>query len=212
MSSDSAEDLLETLRSLDADLRGSMRERFDRDLPFEELLFDRWERARSLGFGERTSIYHNAYVFGDVRVGPDTWIGPFVMLDGSGSTVQIGQWCCISPGVQIYTHDTVQRSLTGGRAPATTAPVRIGDRSYIGTQSVILPGVTIGDQCVVGAGSIVSHDVPVRSIAIGVPAQVRGHVELDAHGERATLMWGLLKRRTATPGPLHLADAPKSMV
>jgi acetyltransferase-like isoleucine patch superfamily enzyme len=189
MSSARAEELLETLRSLDGDLSRLMRERFDRDLPFEELIFDRWERARALGFGERASIYHNAYVFGDVRVGPDTWIGPFVMLDGSGSPVQIGEWCCVSPGVQIYTHDTVQRSLTGGRAPATSAPVRIGDRSYIGSQSVILPGVTIGDQCVVGAGSIVSRNVPARSIALGVPAQVKGRVELDARGERAELKW-----------------------
>lgn len=184
-----ADDLLETVRGLHGDLRRSMRERFDRDLPFEELIFDRWERARSLGFGERASIYHNAYVFGDVRVGADTWIGPFVMLDGSGGPLQIGEWCCISPGAQIYTHDTVQRSLTGGRAPTDSAPVRIGDRTYIGSQSVILPGVTVGEQCVVGAGSIVSRDVPARCIATGVPAQVTGRVALDGEGARARLEW-----------------------
>jgi acetyltransferase-like isoleucine patch superfamily enzyme len=181
--------LLETLRSLHGDLRRSMQERYDRDLPFEELVFDRWERARALGFGERASIYHNAYVFGDVRVGPDTWIGPFVMLDGSGGPVEIGEWCCISTGVHVYTHDTVQRSLTGGSAPRTSAPVRIGDRSHVGSQSVILPGVTIGDHCVVGAGSMVNRDVPPHSIAVGVPARVRGRVELDPAGDRAELKW-----------------------
>jgi acetyltransferase-like isoleucine patch superfamily enzyme len=189
MSSPSAAALLETLRSLHGDLRSSMRERFDRDLPLEELVFDRWERARELGFGERASIYHNSYVFGNVRVGANTWIGPFVMLDGSGGMVEIGEWCCISTGVQVYTHDTVERSLTGGRAPATCAPVRIGDRSYVGSQSVILPGVTIGDHCVLGAGSIVNRDVPSHSIAVGIPARVRGRVELDPAGERAELKW-----------------------
>jgi acetyltransferase-like isoleucine patch superfamily enzyme len=189
MSSPSAAALLETLRSLHGDLRRSMRERHDRDLPFEELVFDRWERARALGFGERASIYHNAYVFGDVRVGPNTWIGPFVMLDGSGGPLEIGEWCCISAGAQVYTHDTVQRSLTGGSAPATSAPVRIGDRSYVGSQTVILPGVTIGDRCVLAAGSIVNRDVPPYSIAVGVPARLRGRVELDAAGQRAELKW-----------------------
>ena len=55
-----------------------------RDLPLDEMLFDRWERARSLGFGPGASIYHNSYVYGDVRVGAGTWVGPFTILDGSG--------------------------------------------------------------------------------------------------------------------------------
>lgn len=49
-----------------------MRDRFNRDLPFEELLFDRWERARALGFGDKTSVYQQSYVFGDVKVGEST--------------------------------------------------------------------------------------------------------------------------------------------
>jgi acetyltransferase-like isoleucine patch superfamily enzyme len=189
MSSGKAEELLETLRSLHGFLRVSMRQRYDRDLPLDELVFDRWERARALGFGDGASIYHNTYVFGEVRVGPDTWIGPFVMLDGSGGQISIGEWCSISTAVHIYTHDTVQRSLTGGRAGTEHAPVQIGDFTYIGSQSVILPGVTIGDHCVVGAGSLVNHDVPSRSIAVGIPAQVRGRVSLDETGDRAKLIW-----------------------
>ena len=189
MSLDNPKQQLETLRSLHESLRLSMRSQYDRDLPFEELAFDRWERARFLGFGDRASIYHNTYVFGDVDVGPDTWIGPFVMLDGSGGSISIGAWCCISAGAHIYTHDTVQRSLTGGRAGTTRAPVRIGDCTYIGAQSVILPGVTIGDHCVVGAGSLVNRDVSPCSIAVGLPAQVKGRVTLDEAGDRAQLEW-----------------------
>ena len=77
-----------------------MRLRWNRDLPLEELLFDRWERARYLGFGAGASIYHTSYVFGDVRVGANTWIGPLTVLEGSGG-LTIGAHCSISSGVQI---------------------------------------------------------------------------------------------------------------
>ena len=112
-----AGDLGDELRALHDALGAQMRREHDRDLPFEELVFDRWERARSLGFGEGASIYHNAYVFGDVTVGAGTWIGPFVMLDGSGG-LEIGATCSISTGVHIYTHDTVRWALSGGDARA----------------------------------------------------------------------------------------------
>lgn len=166
-----------------------MRERYDRSLPLEELVFDRWERAADLGFGDRASIYHNAYVFGEVHAGADTWIGPMVMLDGSGGRVGIGEWCCISAGVHVYTHDTVQRSLTGGRAAASAAPVSIGDRTYVGAQVVVLPGVVIGDECVIGAGSLVNRDIPSHSIAVGTPARVVGEVAPSASGEQRELRW-----------------------
>ncbi len=44
-------------------LRMEMQEKFQRDLPLVELLFDRWERAESLGFGKGTSVYHDSYVY-----------------------------------------------------------------------------------------------------------------------------------------------------
>ena len=103
----------------------------------------------------------------DVRVGANTWIGPFVMLDGRGG-IQIGEWCSVSTGVHIYTHDTARWSLTGGRADFDVAPVSVGDRTYLGSQAIILPGSTIGDHCVVGAGSLVNCDLPPYSIAVGV--------------------------------------------
>jgi acetyltransferase-like isoleucine patch superfamily enzyme len=163
-------------------LRQEMRQRFDRDLPLEELLSDRWERARSLGFGEGASIYASSYVYGDVAVGEGTWIGPFTLLDGSGG-LTIGGFCSISAGVQIYTHDSVKWALSGGKAPYARAPVSIGDRCYIGSQSVIAKGVTIGEQSVVGACSFVNRDIPPRSIAAGVPCRVIGRVSIGSDGE-----------------------------
>jgi hypothetical protein len=79
-------------------LRDEMGERYSRDLPTPELFADRWDQARHLDFGEGTSIYQSAYVYGVVRVGRDTWIGPMALLDGS-TGLQIGDGCNISAGV-----------------------------------------------------------------------------------------------------------------
>jgi len=60
----------------------------------------------------------------------------------------------------------------GDRLPGAPSHVRIGTGSFIGTHSVILPGVTIGRGCVIGAGSVVTSDIPDFSIAVGAPARV----------------------------------------
>jgi acetyltransferase-like isoleucine patch superfamily enzyme len=178
-------DLASRLRALYEDLRRDTRSRWDRDLPFAELVVDRWERARSLGFGAGTSVYASAYLYGDVRVGRDTWIGPFTLLDGSGGLI-IGDWCSISAGVQIYTHDTVRRALTAGRAGPERAPVTIGSRVHIGAQSVVARGVTVEDGSVIGACAFVNRDVAAGTIVAGVPARPIGRVEVVEGDVRLT--------------------------
>lgn len=174
-------DLRDQLRELYGSLQTEMRKRWNRDLPLEELLFDRWERARSLGFGEGASIYHNSYVFGDVKVGRNTWIGPFTLLDGSGG-LTIGEGCSISSGVQIYSHDTVRWAVSEGVAPTERSPTAIGDFTYIGSQAVVSRGVTIGDHCVIGASSFVNRDIPAYTVAVGVPCRPIGSVEVGEDG------------------------------
>ena len=173
--------LMKSLVTLYQGLRRATRERWHRDLPFEELLFDRWERAKSLGFGEGASIYHNSYVYGDVTVGKNTWIGPYTLLDGSGGLI-IGDNCSISAGVHIYTHDTVKWAVSGGKVGAERAPVIIGSCCYIGSQTVIGKGVSIGNHCIVGACSFVNRDVPAYTVASGCPCVPRGYVTVDQGG------------------------------
>jgi acetyltransferase-like isoleucine patch superfamily enzyme len=163
-------------------LRARMRLQWHRDLPFEELLFNRWERAKYLGFGEGSSLYHNSYVYGEVKVGKHTWIGPFTLLDGSGGLV-IGDYCSISAGVHIYTHDTVRWAVSGGRAQYERAPVQIGDCCYVGSQTVIAKGVTIGEHSIIGACSFVNRSIPPYTVAFGVPCRSAGRVEVDAEGK-----------------------------
>lgn len=176
--------LADEILGLYAQLRGEMADRFERDLPLQELLTDRWERARTLGFGEGSSIYQSAYVYGRVIVGRDTWIGPMVLLDGSGG-LRIGDGCNISAGVQVYSHDTVARVLSEGRASIARAGVTIGDFCHIGAQAVIAKGVTIGDHSVVGACAFVNHDVPPYRVVAGVPARVIGRVAVGEDGSVA---------------------------
>ena len=179
---DKPHDLGDKLRELDLELRADMRARWNRDLPFDELLFDRWERARALGFGADSSIYQHSYVYGEVEVGSGTWIGPFTLLDGSGARLRIGRNCSISAGVQIYTHDSVRRALSGGAADLEVAPVDIGDNCYVGPNVVVTKGVTIGTRTVIGTGSFVNRDIPPDSVAVGSPARVVGSVRSSADG------------------------------
>ena len=150
-------------------------------ISLDELLSDRWERARSLGFAEGSSIYASSLVYGDVSVGANTWIGPFTLLDGSGR-LRIGRSCSISAGVQIYTHDTVKWAVSGGMAEYEYASVKIGDCCHVGAQTVIAKGVTIGRGSVVGACSFVNRDLPEYTVAAGVPCRRIGHVEIPGDG------------------------------
>jgi acetyltransferase-like isoleucine patch superfamily enzyme len=169
-------DLLELLKACYQAEDKRLRSSFNRSLPFQDAVFDRWERARQLGFGNGASIYNSAAVFGQVLVGQNTWVGPYVVLDGSGGGVAIGAFCSISAGVHIYTHDTVLWALSRGEVTKREACVSIADCVYIGSQSVIAAGVTIGAHSVIAANSFVNGHVPERTVVGGNPARRLGVV------------------------------------
>lgn len=175
---------LASLVALHAARTADVRAQFDRSLPFGDLIVDRWARARALGFGEGASIYDSALVIGTVQVGERTWIGPQVLLDGSGG-LSIGATCSISAGVQIYSHDSVAWAVSGGRADYVRDAVSIGDHCYIGPMTVIAKGVKIGRHCVVGANSVVTRDLPDCSIAFGTTARIVGTVIVGEDGSVA---------------------------
>jgi acetyltransferase-like isoleucine patch superfamily enzyme len=169
------------LIALNKRLREQFMSKWKRSIPFYEQMLGedaRWDRARSLHFGDGTSTYESSYVYGDVKVGRGTWIGPFTILDGTGG-LTIGDYCSISSGVQIYTHETVEWALSGGKAKYSYAPVRIGSSCFIGSLTVIRMGVEIGDHVLVGAHSFVNNSIPNNSIAAGSPARVVGKVEVQ---------------------------------
>lgn len=157
-------------------LRLRKKQLFNRRVSIGDLLSERSDNAASCGFGEGTTMYDNVLVLGQVHVGRHTWIGPGCILDGSGGGLRIGDHCSISSGVQIYTHQTVRRSVTLGVDPIEYAPTRIGNGVYLGPNVIVQMGVTIGDQVIVGANSFVNRDIDAGMKAFGTPARIQGPI------------------------------------
>jgi maltose O-acetyltransferase len=87
--------------------------------------------------------------------------------------IEIGDDVQIAPAVQLYTatHPLDAAVRRSGREGGK--PIRIGNNVWIGGGAIILPGVTIGDDAVIGAGSVVTRDVPAGVVVVGNPAKAR---------------------------------------
>jgi acetyltransferase-like isoleucine patch superfamily enzyme len=176
-------ELLEIFR----EFRDHRMRQWKRVLPVGDEISDRWEKAKCLGFGEGTSVYDSSLVIGDVKVGKYTWIGPFTILDGSGG-LEIGDYCSISSGAQIYSHESVFRALSGGKMEYNRAKTKVGNCCYIGPNSVVSMGIRIGNHCLIGANSLVTMDIKAYSIVGGSPCKIIGRVKVDTKGEVQLLM------------------------
>ena len=94
-------------------------------------------------------------------IGKNTKI--YGVLDGvNPGLITIGNHCVIGRASAILTHCPVKGAK----------PVKIGDYVWIGYGAIILPGVTIQDTCIIGAGAVITKNVPTHSIAAGNPAKV----------------------------------------
>jgi acetyltransferase-like isoleucine patch superfamily enzyme len=108
-----------------------------------------------------------------IRIGDRVGIGDHAFFSGQGG-LAIGSDVLFGPGVRIFTenhrHDdlSVPIRLQGEER----APVTIEDDCWIGAGATILGGVTIGRGTVIGAASVVTHDIPAESVAVGVPCRV----------------------------------------
>lgn len=103
---------------------------------------------------------------GHLKLGGGSFVNEYVRIT-CGGKIEIGEGTAIGPGVVIRSADGHQ--LKGS---PSTKPIVIGSHVWIGEKSIILKGVNIGNGAVIGAGSIVTTDIPAHSLAVGVPARV----------------------------------------
>lgn len=123
--------------------------------------------------------------FGEGRIvlQPDVYVGDDCLLSASAG-IEIGSHAMLAHGVQIFDNDSHPRdpaaraedyasvSAGGARWEIASAPVRIGAHAWLGFNSIILKGVTVGENSIVAAGSVVTKNVPPNSVVAGNPAVI----------------------------------------
>ena len=116
------------------------------------------ERNASFGplvkIGDRSGIGINCELYGPVTIGKNVMMGPEVVVYTSS-----------------HRHDRTDLPMMD-QGSDTVRPVTIGDDVWIGRRAMIMPGVTIGNGVIIGAGAVVTKDIPDYAIAAGVPAKV----------------------------------------
>ena len=102
-----------------------------------------------------------------LRVGDHSWLGERVWLDNLGD-ISIGSNCCISQGAYLCTgnHDWSDPEFK-----LVVKPIALCDGAWVAARAVICPGVTLGEQAVAAAGSVVTHHIPAGEIHAGNPAR-----------------------------------------
>jgi len=151
--------------------------------------------APNVTLGANVNIYHPELVniYG-CSIGDDTKIGAFVEVQKNarvGARCKISSHTFICEGVTIedevfvghgvmFINDRYPRATTSGQlqteADWKVVPTLVKCGASVGSGAVILCGITIGEKALIGAGAVVTHDVPDRAIVIGVPARLAGHV------------------------------------
>ena len=109
---------------------------------------------------------------GHCRIGAHTWIGPQSYFDCRD--LELGEYVGWGPGAKVlgseHTGDPLDLPII--QTDLVIKPVRVGKWADIGVNAVLLPGVTVGQGAIVGAGAVVTHDVPDYAIVAGVPAKL----------------------------------------
>jgi len=148
--------------------------RIGRDVRFVGRL--RLQQGTELVLGDRTRVRGRVIVNGGgrVEVGPDSLLNGCWIL--AGELVELGERCLVSDcGItdsDFHNADPALRHVPA--LPSTRSPVHVGCNVWLGAHALVLKGVRIGDDSLVGAGAVVRHDVPAGVVVTGNPAQVTG--------------------------------------
>lgn len=142
------------------------------------------ERARDLGLPVGCRVRESAKIIAphNLICGQHVWVGENAIIDASGGA-EIGDHVTIGTGAFIWSHTSVLSSLLGENQPGNRwirrDKTRIGKHSFIAGPSVVNPGVTIGERCLVMPMSVVTADVPDGTMVGGAPASFRRLIDAD---------------------------------
>jgi acetyltransferase-like isoleucine patch superfamily enzyme len=138
-------------------------------------IIDCWARNMGGGIGDNVFIGENSVVSSSVKIGHNTSINCNTYIVASPPTmISIGNDCLIAQNVVIRSNDHAfddpfQLIRKQGRKGQD---IQIGNDCWIGANTTILKGVRIGDHSIVGAGAVVTKNIPSYSVAVGNPARV----------------------------------------
>lgn len=116
--------------------------------------------------------FHCSYGF-NTRLGDNVYLNAGCTILDSG-TVTIGSRSMLGPNVQIYCAQHHKDAARRAAGEEIALPVRIGQDVWIGGGAIIMPGITIGDAAIIGAGSVVTRDVAAGTTVVGNPARPIG--------------------------------------
>jgi len=141
----------------------------------------KWKGGRiEVGRGVRLAMGSKIVCGGHISIGPRVIVGPNTAIMCS-TRMKIGARCMISWNCSIFDSIGHRLWLENTGEVEIEAPIIIGDDVWIGPCSIIMKGVTIGDNCVIGAGSVVRRDIPSNTLVYGNPTRPAGKVD---HWER----------------------------
>lgn len=142
---------------------------------------------RIIRVGPGSSILMKATIRGfRIKIGNGCVINSDALLDGRGAELVLGNFVDVAPYVRIWTLDHDPYSPDHA---ARARPVIVGDYAWLSSGSTVLPGVTLGEGCVVAAGAVVTHDVSPWTIVAGVPAQLVGERQRNPVPRRPYRPW-----------------------
>jgi maltose O-acetyltransferase len=131
---------------------------------------------RFMGYtiGEGVVFFSSAQVLGlvNLTIGAKSFVGHNTLIWGGLSSVSIGNNCDISAGVSIITGTHLVGRTERRAGAGVCEDIIIGNGTWVGYGAIILPGVRIGDGCIIAAGSLVNKNVPANTMVGGVPAKV----------------------------------------